>query len=106
MKKQWFHILLVVAEGPLHGAEIQRRVGDETSGRVTLYPVTLYRSLDELTARGLIEEVSAPEAARHNERRRYYGITSPGRHALADEAREFEAAARRAHAVLETGEAS
>ena len=106
MKKPWFYIMLVVAEGPCHGAEIQRQVGDQTRGEVRLYPVTLYRSLDELSARGFIEEVPEPEAARYNERRRYYGITPEGREALAAEAEALQAAARMAQAVLKIGGAS
>ena len=100
MKKPWFHILLVVAREPVHGAEIRRRVHDETDGEVTLYPVTLYRSLDELAERGLIAETSDPEAGEHNEKRRYYVITGLGREALAAEAEALQTAARMAQAVL------
>ena len=102
MKKPRFHILLAVAEGPAHGAEIQRRVSERTDGEVRLYPVTLYRSLDELAGGGLIEETASPELEQHNEKRRYYLITSAGREALAAEADALEAAARMAHAVLKT----
>lgn len=106
MKKRWFHILLVVAEGPCHGAEIQRRVDRNTRGEVTLYPVTLYRGLDDLHAAGLISEVPEPEGAEHNERRRYYRITAEGREALAAEAGALEAQARLALAALRSGGAS
>ncbi len=106
MKKPWFYIMLVVAEGPCHGAEIQRRVSDQTRGEVRLYPVTLYRSLDQLSARGFIEELPEPEAARYNERRRYYGITPEGRAALGAEAEALQAAARMAQAVLKLSDAS
>lgn len=102
MKKPWFHILLIVAEGPAHGAEIQRRVIERTDGEVRLYPVTLYRSLDELAGAGLIEETASPGPEQHNEKRRYYRITSAGREALAAEAEALEATARLAHAVLKT----
>lgn len=105
MKKPWFHILLVVAEGPAHGAEIQRRVSERTEGEVRLYPVTLYRSLDELAASGLIKETASPEPEQHNEKRRYYLITSAGRDALAAEAAALDAAAKMAHAVLKTARA-
>lgn len=105
MKKPWFHILVAVAEGVTHGAEIQRRVSERTDGEVKLYPVTLYRSLDELAGAGLIEETPSPEPEQHNERRRYYVITTAGREALAAEAEALEAAARMAHAVLKTARA-
>jgi DNA-binding PadR family transcriptional regulator len=102
MKESCFHILLVVAEGPAHGAAIQRRVSERTDGEVRLYPVTLYRSLDELAGSGLIEETASPEPEQHNEKRRYYQITLAGRETLAAEAEALEAAARIARAVLKT----
>lgn len=101
MKKPWFHILLVVAREPVHGAEIRRRVHERTDGEVTLYPVTLYRSLDDLAAHGLIEETPDPDGAEHNEKRRYYVITARGREALADEAEALQVAARMAREALE-----
>lgn len=100
MKKPWFHILLAVAKGPAHGAEIQRQVSERTDGEVRLYPVTLYRSLDELAGQGLIEETASPDPEQHNEKRRYYVITPAGREALAAEADALAATARMAHAVL------
>ena len=105
MKKNWFHILVMVAQGPCHGAEIQRRVSDATDGSVRLYPVTLYRSLDELAGQGLIRETADPEPDSHNEVRRCYAITAAGRRALAAEADALQAAARQAHAVLKGGRA-
>ena len=105
MKKPWFHILLVAAEGPTHGAEIQRRVSELTNSEVRLYPVTLYRALDELAANGLIKETASPEPEQHNEKRRYYQITTAGRNALAAEAKALDAAAKMAHAVLKAARA-
>jgi PadR family transcriptional regulator PadR len=105
VKKQRFHILLVLAEAPRHGAEIQRRASEMTGGEVKLYPVTLYRTLDELAADGLIREVAAPADADHNERRRYFAITPSGRRALAGEAESLEAAARLARMALKPGRA-
>jgi len=96
MKKQWFHILLGLTEGATHGAEIQRRVHERTAGSAKLYPVTLYRSLDELVGERLIEELPEPKDAEHNERRRYFALTAEGRQALRAEARAMEAAARTA----------
>ena len=100
MNERWFHMLVSIAEGSCHGAEIQRRVHDRTNDAVKLYPVTLYRSLDEMDAAGLIEEAPLPADAEHNERRRYFRITAEGKKALAAEAAALEEAARMAHAVL------
>jgi DNA-binding PadR family transcriptional regulator len=106
MKKPWFHILLGLTEGATHGAEIQRRVHERTSGGVKLYPVTLYRSLDELVEGRLIEELPEPEDAEHNERRRYFTLTAQGRQALRAEARAMEAAAKMALDALRSGRTS
>lgn len=105
MKKSWFHILLVVADGPTYGADIQRRVTELTDGEVTLYPVTLYRALDDLSGLGLIEETPEPHDADHNENRRYYVIAAEGKRALAAEAQALESAARMARAALQPGSA-
>jgi DNA-binding PadR family transcriptional regulator len=105
VKKPWFHILLVLAKAPCHGAEIQRRVSDATDGAVRLYPVTLYRSLDEMAGEGLIRESEDPEPDGHNEKRRVYAVTPAGRRALAAEADALQATARLAHAVLKAGRA-
>ena len=105
MKRPWFHILLVLAEAPRHGAEIQRRASEMTQGEVRLYPVTLYRALDDLADEGLIREVPTPHDADHNEKRRYYAITPAGRRELAGEAEALEASARLARAALRPGSA-
>lgn len=100
MKAHWFQILVALAEGPSYGAEIQRRVNERSSGRVRLYPVTLYRSLDQLAEKGFIVELPPEDERDHNEKRRSYQITPEGRTALADEADILEAAARHANTVL------
>jgi DNA-binding PadR family transcriptional regulator len=106
MKRQWFHILLSLTEGATHGAEIQRRVHERTASGVKLYPVTLYRSLDELVNERLIEELPEPKDAEHNERRRYFALTTQGRQALRTEARAMEAAAKMALDALRAGRIS
>lgn len=105
MKKAWFHILLVVARGASHGAEIQRQTAERTGGEVTLYPVTLYRALDELADAGLIAETEAPGDEQHNEKRRYYLITPGGQEALVAEAAALEEAAREAKAAVRAARA-
>ncbi len=48
MKTVQYHILVALAGGPLHGAEIRRRVEEQSGGSVTLYPAMLYGSLDDM----------------------------------------------------------
>ena len=79
MKATRYHILLALAAGPLHGAEIRRRVAEDSAGAVTLYPAMLYGSLDDLTGAGWIAEVDAPDADPEQVRWRFYALTPEGR---------------------------
>jgi len=84
LRTNWFHVLVALAEGDLHGSAIARDVLDQTDGALRLWPATLYRTLDDLVAEGLIAELTGPE---HPEggggRRRYYRLTRRGRSELA-----------------------
>ena len=87
-----FHILLALADDRLHGLGIAERVEGATEGAVELGPGTLYRSLKEMAAEGLVREVDAPEDA--DPRRKYYAITPAGREAVAAEAAHLERVVR------------
>lgn len=94
LKPHWLHILLALAGGDRHGAGIAREVASQTDGGMRLWPVTLYRSLDELASAGFIRELE-DEATPEGEpgRGRYYRLTSAGRAALAREGRRLSALA-------------
>jgi DNA-binding PadR family transcriptional regulator len=78
-----FHILVALADGPVHGYAIAREVDDLSDGRVVMGPGTLYGSLQRMQAVGLIEETDNPgEEGLHAERRRYYRMTPLGSAAL------------------------
>ena len=80
LKAQWFHILLSLAGGEQHGYGIMQDVLDRTTGKVRLWPATLYGSIKRLIERDLIEESDerpAPEL--DDARRRYYRLTVLGR---------------------------
>lgn len=98
-----FHILLALAEAPLHGLGIADEVERITGGAVVLGPGTLYRSLKDLATDGLIADARPPEAA--DPRRRYYRMTAVGRRRLAYEARMLAQVVRvaRARDVLPEG---
>lgn len=90
MKEHAFHILLALSRGDHHGAAIEREVWQQTDGALRLWPVTLYRQLDELAAEGLIDELTGaarPDDA--SERQRIYRITPAGQRALAAEGRRM-----------------
>jgi DNA-binding PadR family transcriptional regulator len=82
-----FHILLVLLGGERHGYAIMREVETATGGAFHLGPGTLYRSIRQLLALGLIaagEERVDPSL--NDERRKYYRITARGRLAARAEA--------------------
>lgn len=94
LKRQWFHILLALADGARHGAAIRDRVLEQSEGEVMLWPAMLYGSLDDLTSRGLLEELDEEEEPEGSGRRRFYRITPAGRRALATEADRLAALVR------------
>jgi DNA-binding PadR family transcriptional regulator len=89
LKTPVFHILLSLTEGDLHGLGVADWVEAATDGAVELGPGTLYRSLKEMAARGLIREVDAP-VQDADPRRRYYTITPAGRDVVVAEAARLE----------------
>jgi DNA-binding PadR family transcriptional regulator len=86
MKPQWFHILLALGEGELHGFGIQRAVLRQTDGHLKLWPAMLYRSLGRLEREGLVRKIPPPEGEPEDERRQYYALTRAGRTRLGEEA--------------------
>jgi DNA-binding PadR family transcriptional regulator len=78
-----FHILLALAGGERHGYAIMQVVADDTDEAVRLGPGTLYRSIKQLLAIGLIEESGErPDPQLDDERRRYYRLTALGDQAM------------------------
>ena len=86
MKLQWFHILLALKEGSLHGYGIQRAVLERTGGSLRLWPATLYRLLGALEEEGYIRGAEGPEDEPPDQRRQYYELTRAGRDRLRNEA--------------------
>jgi DNA-binding PadR family transcriptional regulator len=79
LKTQWFHIMLSLAGGEQHGYAIMQEVLQRTTGKVRLWPATLYGSIKRLIEADLIEESDerpAPEL--DDARRRYYRLTALG----------------------------
>ena len=48
LKSQWFHIMLALAGGEQHGYGIMQDVLNRTTGKVRLWPPTLYGSIKRL----------------------------------------------------------
>lgn len=92
------HILLVLAEGDAHGYRIMRATDSFTRGAMKLRPGVLYAALGRLVDEGLIVETDErPVPELDDQRRRYYRITSEGRHALGVEIQRLDRLVR--HAV-------
>ncbi len=91
LKTNWFHILLALAGDEQHGYGIMQEVAERTSGKVRLWPATLYGSIKRLMEEGLIEESDerpAPEL--DDARRRYYRLTRLGKRVLDAETERLE----------------
>lgn len=78
------HILLSLAQDPLHGYAIKSEIERRTEGRLTLGPGTLYEAIHRMHEDGWIEELSAEG------RRRVYTVTARGRSVLDDELRRLD----------------
>ena len=90
LKPQWFQILLAVADRDRHGLGIMKEVLRQTDDQMRLWPTTLYGSIKNMCAAGLLEEKEGPDLEGFEEdRRRFYGITEKGRRRLAAEARRL-----------------
>jgi len=68
-----------------------QEVERQTDGAIELGPGTLYRSLKQLMARGLIREVNACADADTGKPRRCYALTASGRARTREEARRLQA---------------
>lgn len=91
LKTHWFHILLSLAGGEQHGYGIRQEVLNRTTGKVRLWPATLYGSIKRLVEAGLIEESrERPAPELDDARRRYYRLTPLGKRVLDAECERLE----------------
>jgi DNA-binding PadR family transcriptional regulator len=82
-----FHILLALSTGERHGYGIMQEVAAATDGQMRIGPGTLYRSIKQMLAAGMIEETDErPDPDLDDERRRYYQLTGFGRRVAQAEA--------------------
>src|ERR1700675_2664808 len=95
LKTHWFYIMLTLAGGEQHGYGIMQEVLNRTTGKVRLWPATLYGSIKRLIEAELIEESDerpAPEL--DDARRRYYRLTPLGRRVLDAECERLQGLVR------------
>lgn len=86
LKPAWFHILLALSHGELHGYAIRESVDVQTNGRVKLWPANLYGSIKDMTDLALLEPLAEDEQPVEDQRRQYYRLTKRGRELLRLEA--------------------
>jgi len=102
-----FLILLVLADGALHGYGILKAVDARAGDEVPLDPANLYRSLKRLRRDGLVIEAEPPAADDPPpEQRRYFRLTAFGQRVVAAEAARLArlTAMARAARLIEEGE--
>ena len=98
LKPHWFHVLLSLAGEEQHGYGIMQEVLSRTSGKVRLWPATLYGTIKRLIDAGLIEESDErPAPDLDDARRRYYRLTRFGRRVLDAESERLEELVRLVH---------
>lgn len=89
-----YHVLLALANGPLHGYAIKDAVADESSGTITPRAGSMYRVIARLMTSGLVTETTSHDSTPHpGLARKYYELNARGRAALAAEARRLKGAA-------------
>lgn len=90
-----YHVLLAIAEGPLHGYAVREAVEVESEGTLAPRAGSLYRVIARLMGAGWVVETGAPEhhAPHPGRARRYYRLTPDGQATLAAEAQRLKGAA-------------
>ena len=78
-----FHILIALADQPLHGYGIMLDIAGRSAGKLKLSPGTLYGSIKQMLQDGLVEEAAGRPG--DDDRRRYYRLTREGREAARQE---------------------
>ena len=81
-------ILALLAEAPLHGYEIAKRIERQTAGVLRFDVASLYPVLYSMEGRGWVK--GEWEQAANGRRRRYYRLTPEGRRRLRPLRREWQ----------------
>ncbi|MDA8017179.1 MAG: PadR family transcriptional regulator [Thermoanaerobaculia bacterium] len=91
LKSREFHVLVALADEPLHGYQMAQRMEEDSEGRMRIMPGNLYAILQRLTDEGLIQPLArSPRGPSDDSRRRYFELTPAGRRALASEGLRLE----------------
>jgi len=93
-------VLRTLANGPMHGYAIARRIRDASANGLEIQDGSLYPALNRMLVKGwLVAEWGVSE---NNRRARFYRLTRDGRKQLEAETREFETLVRNIQLVMRT----
>ena len=81
-----FEMLLILNEGQRHGYGIMQDLKKRSAGRWILGPGTLYRTINEMLDKELIEPGTEEKAQTAGKKRLYYRITAFGKRVASAEA--------------------
>lgn len=94
-------VLAALSDQPRYGYELVHRIDELTDGRRTVRPGNLYRILERLEARGLVEPAEEAWSEDEDERRRYFRATDAGVRAAEEELSMYGFVLRRAGGLRE-----
>lgn len=77
-----YHVMLALADRPLHGYGIIKEIAERTDGRMDLEAGTLYAAIKRLVDDALLEVAPRDPEDTSDQRRRYYRLTVFGREVL------------------------
>lgn len=85
------YILMALSTGEKHGYGIMKHVEEDSEGKVSMGPGTLYGSLKRMLDSGLVDEGDKKvDPEMDDQRRIYYKITGLGQKALNEELDRYE----------------
>jgi len=93
-------VLRTLANGPMHGYAIARRIREASANGLDIQDGSLYPALNRMLVKGwLAAEWGVSE---NNRRARFYRLTRDGRKQLEEETREFDTLVRNIQLVMRT----
>ena len=96
-----YHVLLVLAEGPLHPYALVKDIARRTEEVVRPGPASIHRTIRQLQESSLIEESDERPAPENDDaRRRYFRLTALGRDVAKAETARLHALVQRAQRHL------
>jgi len=93
-------VLRTLANGPMHGYAIARRIREASANGLDIQDGSLYPALNRMLVKGWV--AAEWGVSENNRRARFYRLTRDGRKQLEAETREFETLVRNIQLVMRT----